>query len=149
MASNQARGRVLSMVSVDCKPQTIFKLPVHTFLVIFFRRDITVFNQHLHTEIYIPYSYIFYRDPSSLTNMSSFRICPSPLLKRRAVPPPTDINDPSYAMYPSQPPSEVDAPPYDLIETNLHLLSHCHTPRCSSKRCLAFRGPSAKNQSPS
>ncbi|SJL17296.1 uncharacterized protein ARMOST_20845 [Armillaria ostoyae] len=36
--------------------------------------------------------------------------------KDAAVPPPADIDDASYAVYPSQLPSEVDAPPYDLID---------------------------------
>ncbi len=46
------------MASVDRKPRTIFRLPVHTFLVIFFRRDISVFNQRLHTEMYVYTRYI-------------------------------------------------------------------------------------------
>ncbi len=49
---------VLSMASVDRKPRTIFRLLVHTFLVIFFHRNISVFNQRLHTEMYVYTRYI-------------------------------------------------------------------------------------------
>ncbi len=51
-------GKMLSMASVDCKPRTIFRLPVHTFLVIFFHCNILVFNQRLHTEMYVYTHYI-------------------------------------------------------------------------------------------
>ncbi len=85
MASNQAQGGVLSMASIDHKPRTIFRSPVHTFLVIFFRRNITVFNQRLHTEIDTIYSYISYRSFYPLANVSSFHVCPGPLLKKRSL----------------------------------------------------------------
>ncbi len=48
-----------SMLHVEYgKPWTIFRLLVHIILVIFFYRGISVFNQHLHTEIYVYTCYI-------------------------------------------------------------------------------------------
>ncbi len=80
--SIRIESNLLSMVSVDHKPWTIFRSPVHTFLVIFFCCNISVFNQCLHTEIDTSYSYTSYRSFFPLANVSSFCVCPGPLLKR-------------------------------------------------------------------